>query len=356
MKTWLGLYYHSHLSEPVEASVLAAENYIAIAWRNAEGTTEKVNWDMNAVTAIFDHSIQGTKITYSGQQNSRLIINGKQALDFILQTQAEKRKPWYKKERAKEWLRNLAIFLGIAGILITAYFLLVPWFSEKLASTVSVKTEAQFGDAVYQALDLSQQEDPEASVMVNEFFRKMEIRTSYNIQVTVVKGDIVNAFALPGGRIVIYTALLDQLTSYPELAALLGHEFTHVNNRHSTKSVFRQLGSKVFLGLLFGKMGSVTTVLANQADRFKSLTYSRSLEKEADLDGLSLLKERQIDPAGFSGLFGHLRSSTPESGVPEFLESHPDIDKRIEYINHASKDHTVKENPELKAIFEKIKQ
>ncbi|MEI9911950.1 MAG: M48 family metallopeptidase [Bacteroidota bacterium] len=351
----MGSYYDSFNAEPAEASILAAENYIAFAWRNADGETKKVNWDMDGITAVMDNSLRATKITYSKEQG-RLIISGKQAVDFILEMQAEKRKPWHKKNKAKEWLRNLCIFLGFIGILTTAYFLMVPWLSEKLASSVSVKTEAQFGDAVYDALSLSHQEDQAASVIVNDFFKQMEVPSSYNIQVTVVKGDVVNAFALPGGRIVVYTALLDQLTTYPELAALLAHEFTHVNNRHSTKSVFRRLGSKVFLSLLLGNFGNVTAVLADQADKFKSLTYSRRLEKEADMEGLSLLKERQIDPHGFTGLFQHLKASTLTSGIPEFLQSHPDIDKRIEYIKEASANSPVKDNLELKAIFEKLKQ
>ncbi len=113
------------------------------------------------------------------------------------------------------------------------------------------------------------------------------------IRITVVNDNTVNAFALPGGRIVVYSALLKEIGSYPELAALLSHEFTHVNNRHSTKSIFRNLGSKVFLGLLFGKFGSVTAVLVDHADNLKSLKYSRKLEKEADIEGLAIIgKER----------------------------------------------------------------
>ncbi len=214
-------------------------------------------------------------------------------------------------------------------MLIAVYFLIVPWLSEKLASTISVNTEQQIGNAVYDALDLSAQEDKEATTVLNDFFKEMNVPTAYAIRITVVKSDVVNAFALPGGNIIVYSALLKELEAYPELAALLSHEFTHVNNKHSTKSIFRQLGSRVFLSLLFGKFGSVTSVMVDQADKFKSLKYSRSLEKEADLEGLSLLKERKIDAEGFIGLFKHLKDAAPASAMPEFLGSHPDIDQRI---------------------------
>jgi predicted Zn-dependent protease len=170
----------------------------------------------------------------------------------------------------------------------------------------------------------------------------------------VIKGEITNAFALPGGRIVVYTGILDKIKSYPELAALLSHEFTHINNKHTTKSLFRRLGSKVFLGLLFGRVSAVTGVVVDNADNLRSLKYSRRLEKEADIEGLNLLLKRQIDPAGFEQLFIHLKDSAPTNALPEFLGSHPDVNKRIRYINEASGMPLIKEHTELKTIFEKL--
>lgn len=354
MKTWFGSYYTSSYGEPVEATVLAVENSITIGFRREGGITDRVRWEMQDILAVYDNSIQATRISHSKEPGSKLEVNGKPAYDFIREMQAEQNKPWHKKSQTKEYGRNLLIFLGIVTVLVTAYFLIVPWMSEKLASTISVSTEQQLGNAVFDALSLSGQEDKEATAVLNEFFQEMKVQTPYTIHITVVKSDVVNAFALPGGNIVVYSALLGELKTYPELAALLSHEFTHVNNKHSTKSIFRQLGSRVFLSLLFGKFGNVTSIMVDQADKFKSLKYSRSLEKEADLDGLSLLRERKIDPEGFIGLFRHLQDSAPASAMPEFLGSHPDIDKRIAYIREASKNWQVEENSQLKAIFEKL--
>ena len=351
MKTWFGSYYTSSHGEPVEATVLAVENSITIGFRREDGITNRARWEMQDIVAVFDNSIQATRISHSKEPGSKLEINGRQALDFILEMQAEQSKPWHKKSQTKEYGRNLLIFLGIVAVLVTAYFLIVPWMSEKLASTISVSTEQQLGNAVYDALDLSGQQDKEATAVLNEFFQEMKVQTPYTIQITVVKSDVVNAFALPGGNIVVYSALLKELKTYPELAALLSHEFTHVNNKHSTKSIFRQLGSRVFLSLLFGKFGNVTSIMVDQADKFKSLKYSRSLEKEADLEGLSLLRERKIDPEGFIGLFRHLRDSAPASAMPEFLGSHPDIDKRIAYIREASKNWQTRREFAAKSYF-----
>jgi predicted Zn-dependent protease len=204
-------------------------------------------------------------------------------------------------------------------------------------------------------MGLEAQEDKTASIELNAFFAEMDVPTAYPIKISVVRDNTVNAFALPGGRIVVFSALLDRVGSYPELAALLSHEFTHINNKHTTRSIFRKLGSKVFLALLFGRVGSVTAILVDHADNLKSQKYSRKLEKEADLEGMAILMQRKIDPKGFADLFSHLKESSPVGNLPEFLASHPDIDKRIAYSEEAGKNATVIENPRLQSIFDKIK-
>jgi Zn-dependent protease with chaperone function len=355
MKSWLASYYETVGAEPIEATVLAVEKKISIGFRNSNGQPVTLDWDIRDINAVFDNSLQATKVTNANEKNARLIINGKDPSLFLQEMQTEQNKPWHKKEKAKGLRRSLVIFLIIAVVLVGTYFLVVPWLSEKLASTVSIQTEERFGDAIYDGLNLSDAEDTASGRLVNEFFRGMNITTPYAIHITVVNGPVVNAFALPGGHIVVYDALLKELNSYPELAALLSHEFTHVNNKHSTKSVFRRLGSRVFLSLLLGKMGNVTSILVDQADNLKSLNYSRKLEKEADMNGLTLLKERKIDPEGFAHLFQHLKASSPAAALPELLASHPDIENRINYIREASANAPVEENIQLKAIFDRLK-
>jgi Zn-dependent protease with chaperone function len=355
MKSYFGNYFISPGSIPVASTILVFDKKLSIGFKNAEGTNVMESWLLKDVEASFEISRQSSRLRNHKYTGAELLIEGNDATTFILSLQAEQKKPWHKKSSGKEWIRNGLLFAGILGLLFLLYLLIVPWLSEKLAGKISPKTETQLGDAAYDAMGLSGNEDTAASYIVNEFFGALDVPTAYSIRITVVNDNVVNAFALPGGRIVIYSALLKQIQSYPELAALLSHEFTHVNNKHSTKSIFRRLGSKVFLGLLFSRFGTVTSVLVDNADNLKSLTYSRKLEKEADMEGLNILSQRNIDPQGFVDLFNNLKQASPGSTLPEFLGSHPDIDKRIGYIKEASKNVTVKENEQLKAIFEKLK-
>ena len=355
MKSYFGSYLISPGAEPVESTVLVFDKSLNIGFRNADGSNAMISWQLKDVEPIFDLPSQQTKLRNHNQPNAELRIQGNEAAIYIKEMYVERAKPWHKKSSGQEWIRNSLLFIGIIGALFLVYLLIVPWLSSKLASRVSIKTERQLGDAVYNAMDLSAQEDTSRTILLNEFFRKLDIPTAYDIRIALVNDNTVNAFALPGGRIVIYSGLLKEMNSYPELAAVLSHEFTHVNNKHSTRSIFRRLGSKVFIGLLFGRFGTVTNVLVNHADNLKSLHYSRRLEKEADMEGLAILTKREIDPQGFTDLFNHLKEAGPSSSLPEFLGSHPDVDKRIAYIREAAKGSTVRDNAELKAIFEKLK-
>lgn len=355
MKSYFGSYTPSPGQPAVESTVLVFDKNLSIGFRNDDGSNAMLSWQLLDIEVYNEFGQQGARIKHQ-QQKGVLFIEGKDAAAHIQELQAELKKPWHKRSSGREWARNSALFLGIIGVLVLLYLLIVPWLSEKMASRVSVKTEQQLGDAVYDAMGYTALEDKEATMLLNDFFTTMKVPTSYNIRISVVNESVVNAFALPGGRIVVYSALLKQISTYPELAALLSHEFTHVNNKHSTKSIFRRLGSKVFLNMLFGRLGSVTSVLINHADDLKSLRYSRGLEKEADLDGLQLLKQRKIDPRGFTDLFEHLKAAAPGDVMPEFLASHPDVDKRIAYVQEQAKGAPVEENEQLKAIFEKLKQ
>ncbi len=356
MRNYFGTYSLSGGSGPQECSVLVFDKTMSIGYRSSEGRNFTIQWDVKDVEAYYDLSSQQTRITNNKRYAEQLVIEGKEAADFIHAAQAELLKPWHRKKGAKEWRRSLLLLAGIIGLFIAAYLLLVPWLSEKLASRVSVETEQQLGETVYQAMGLKQREDETGSLLVNEFFAAMNVNTPYSIKITVVYEDEVNAFALPGGRMVVYSGLLNRIKSYPELAALLSHEFTHINSRHSTRSVFRRLGSKIFISVLFGRFGTVASVLADNADNLKSLRYSRGLEKEADMEGLQLLLDRKIDPEGFADLFQHLQQPVSKNSLPEFLASHPDIDSRAAYIKEASKKASVEEDTRLKAIFDKIKK
>ena len=238
-----------------------------------------------------------------------------------------------KKVHAGKMAPLLKVILFFLVFLIIAYFLLVPRIASALAGRFPLNYEKSIGEQTFNAMKADFVIDEKRTAYINQFFNEMHIASKYDVQITVVKGEVVNAFALPGGRIVVYDQLINKLGSHPELAAMLAHEFTHVENRHTIKTLFRQLGSKVFLSLVVGDATAVGGVIINNADDLKSLSYGRRLEKEADENGARLLADRKIDCNGFVRLFNILKKETHgDNQTAEWISSHPNLDKRIKNI------------------------
>jgi Zn-dependent protease with chaperone function len=350
MESFNGWYQDWSGAAPQAVSVMLFDSYLQIGFI---GSDKRIRWMIAEADLRLSFDSAETEIRHHTQSGS-VRIPGRFAYDRLERRKAQEVLPWHKRPRGKEWVRNGSFLVGFVAMVFVVYNLIVPYLAEELSSTISVDTEQQLGDGVYDVLSADFQIDTSRTRLVSDFFQAMKVSTAYSIRIVVVKSSELNAFALPGGRIVVYSGLLDKMKSSPELAALLAHEFTHVDQRHATRSIFRQLGSQVFLGLVLGNLGSVGTVLIENADQLRSLTYSRELEKEADLKGLKLLTDRGVDPKGFEELFDRLWSD--EAGtIPEFMASHPDIDNRIAYIKEKSKGVRVKQQPELDTIFAKLK-
>jgi predicted Zn-dependent protease len=150
----------------------------------------------------------------------------------------------------------------------------------------------------------------------------------------------VNAFALPGGKIGVYTGLLKVAENQDQLASVIGHEVGHVLARHGSARYSANLASQ--LGLLvgavaLGESGSGNTGLAVAALGLGVqfgilLPYGRSHESEADEIGQDLMAKAGFDPRGSVALWQNM-SAEGGSQPPEFLSTHPSHETRIDDLN-----------------------
>jgi Zn-dependent protease with chaperone function len=313
------------------------------------------SWDYKDIQ-VQHHSILNKTIITKG--NNKLVIEDINATKDFQQQMDYAAKPFFKRIFSGGSGKALLVLTIILGFLVGLYFLLVPYFSEKLAMRLPKSFEINTGEKLYKSIVNETIRDEIQTQLLNDYFKTLQITTDYPIQITVLKDNTVNAFAIMGGHIVVYTGLLEKIQHHEELAALLSHEFTHINNRHTTRSIFRSLGSRVFLGLLLGNTGGVSNIILNNATKFTSLGYSRNLEKEADIEGLTLLAERNINCNGFVQLMEHLKDASGGKTISEFLNSHPDIDKRIAYLKANAKfsiGNTTTTNNSLQKIFVELK-
>ena len=143
----------------------------------------------------------------------------------------------------------------------------------------------------------------------------------------------VNAFALPGGQIFITEALLAQLATEDELAAVLGHEIGHVLARHSAEHLAKQQLTRQLVGAVVVGGGSYETAqLAQIAGSFINMKHGRDDELESDALGLRLVREAGYDPAAMIRVMQVLEKASGGSSQPEFASTHPSPANRIARI------------------------
>ncbi len=141
-----------------------------------------------------------------------------------------------------------------------------------------------------------------------------------DLQVEVVNIDMLNAVALPGGKIFLFEGLIQQAESVDEVAGVLGHEIGHVRERHVMQGLLRQLGLSLVLGGLNENVGGVlNSALSN--------SYGRDAEREADSHSIRVMSEANISPIGTKGFFEKLADMTNEdndiSEMTSYMSSHP---------------------------------
>ncbi|ASZ09940.1 M48 family metallopeptidase [Chitinophaga pendula] len=349
VQTFTGKYYDSASDRTVDATIAINAHELKISLPSPQGQPRFVIWHWNAVKNA--GSVPGGyRLRYPGYPEQHITV-----ADVVFPDVAAYFLQHARKRRYSPALIIGCILAAFAAIIAAVYFWLIPFIAVKIADQVPVSYEEDLGNQSYEAIIKQYTPQQETSQLLNDFFRTMAVPSPYNIRITVVKDTVANAFALPGGHIIVYDRLIHDMQHYEELAALLSHEFAHIQLKHTTRSIFRSVGSYAFISILFGDLSGIGAVIVENANSLKGLQYSRSLEKEADGYGLQILEKRQISPDGFIQLFQTLQKQS-SSQPTEWLSSHPDLEKRAAYIKQqAANNYNSAGNPALQAIWTRIK-
>ena len=167
----------------------------------------------------------------------------------------------------------------------------------------------------------------------------------YQLQI-IDKPAELNAFALPGGYIYIYSGLLKYLDSEASLAGVLAHEIAHAEKRHSTQRMTAQYGVEVLLSLVLGNEPSkVAEIASNLFVGLAFLANSRADENQADEFSLKYLKDTRYYPGGVKFFFEKMRDdgliSSNHDEVATFLSTHPDPLARISDTDQRLRDSNI---------------
>jgi predicted Zn-dependent protease len=197
--------------------------------------------------------------------------------------------------------------------------------------------DAQMGLQAYQQIKHEEKisTDPKLNQEVNEVGRRIAAvsgHPEWDWQFTVFQNDEPNAFALPGGKVGVYTGLFKVAKNQAQLATVLGHEVGHAIARHGAERMSQGMLEQAGLAVLGVATGPGYAELAAQAAQLAIvLPYSRTQESEADHIGLILMAKAGYDPRESISLWENFQKLGGDR-PPEFLSTHPSEGTRIQRL------------------------
>ncbi len=234
---------------------------------------------------------------------------------------------WLHKSVAKS---IVFLFFAILGITLSMYFYVIPNVAVGFAGKLPKAQVVSFGDQVFKTMSADLMIHADTSRKLQEFVDELSIDCEFPIEAFVAESEELNAFAISGGKIVVFSGLLEKIENEHQLTALIGHEVSHVRERHMLKNVSRNLSGSLFLSIILNDINAVYGVVMENAHMFSQLSFTRELEKEADVFGMELMKKNNVSLQGMPELFEILKENTKDN-TPSFLSSHPILEDRIVY-------------------------
>lgn len=270
-----------------------------------------------------------------------------------------------KKSRRKVLIGSL-VGLGIVLGFIASLYFLKDTFVESLAHQAPKEWEEKIGDKLFESIKI-QYDFIEDDTLKQEFLTAAKPlieqvkKQGTKVEFYFIHDATINAFALPGGKVMIQTGLIEHAKSWEEVLGVVGHELAHVTRRHHLRGVINNLGLYVIVSALVGDVNSAAGAVISAGGDLASLSNSRTFETEADETGMDYLIAAHIDPKGMISFFKTLQkeSGRKTDDYTKFISTHPSTSDRIEHLKAIlkEKNYSVKPvNGDFKAFKNRIKQ
>jgi Zn-dependent protease with chaperone function len=245
--------------------------------------------------------------------------------------------------------RLLGLSLAAVASVALILFVLIPVMADQLARFLPPDGEKALGDVTFEQIRVALDQDGGDGVRICELpegqqaLEKMTARLAkhttfpYPLTVHVLEHQMVNAFALPGGHVVLFSGLIEAAETPEEVAAVLAHEMGHVAARDPARGALRSAGSIGVLGLVFGDFagGTVALFLANQ---LIEASYSQSAETAADVYATDLMVQAGLPPEALGVFFQRLRDLYgDQEGLVQHFSTHPALRDRVQAAAEAGR-------------------
>ncbi|MBN8830092.1 MAG: M48 family metallopeptidase [Sphingomonadales bacterium] len=210
--------------------------------------------------------------------------------------------------------KALGLFAAVAALVIFVVLRAPAW----IAPHVPMAWEEKLGDAMFGDFGGRLCETPASRAAIEKLRRQLGNDVPIR-QIGIANIRMVNAVALPGGRILLFDGLIREAKSPDELAGVLAHEIGHVRNRDTMTALVRQLGLSVLLGGFNGNVGGAINGLL-------AMSYSREAERAADQYSIDAMRAADISPlptAAFFDKLGKLAGGEKAERTMSWMASHP---------------------------------
>lgn len=228
-------------------------------------------------------------------------------------------------------LAELGWLVGGVLLLVLIGYILLGVATEVAVARIPVKAEAWIGEHFIGSMDVLESKALKQRVdKLLDALPEDSPLHEYNFSVQLVESEEINALALPGGHIVVFSGLVEQAESENEVAMVLAHELGHFANRDHLRRLGRGLSLAVGAFFLFGE-NNATGDLINKLFLVSESHYSREQESAADRFGLDLLVASNGHAGGATDFFARVGKEAGHR-APYLLASHPHPDARIEEL------------------------
>lgn len=305
-------YSDGQIARRVDVLVQIAPGFLEIRMRDGQMIDR---WNF-ATIGVIARPRRGEECQLQGGATAaaRLIFSDAALFDRLREAGAPIKPARYGDARMR---RRALLWAGAAIASVAAIFLVViPMLATQIAAILPRKFEASLGDRYVDMFAELFADGPrdkricrsaDGVAALDRLVERLQgvARVDPPPVVTVINGKLVNAFALPGSRLIVLRGLIDDASDADELAGVLAHELAHALHRHPTEAAVKRTAASLVVGLLLGDAITVS-IFGTIAGQLLSTAYSREAEAEADATGLRLLTEAGIDTGGFSRFMDRL--------------------------------------------------
>ena len=246
---------------------------------------------------------------------------------------------WHRTDAARQALILVVATLALVAVIL-AYLFGVPLISDRLVAVIPPSWEVKVGDTAAQQIEASISNgkgyrlcDPDPNSVANRAIAGFVTRvfagldTPFGPTVTVIKTDIPNAFALPGGKTYYFSALLQASRSPEEFAGVLAHELGHVYYRHGMQGLIASSATGLLVGFVLGDMTGLSVAAAIGTSLIDN-RFSRQSEAEADGFAGAAAQRLGYRVSGLADLLDRVAKDDAYSRALALFSNHPLTDAR----------------------------